>query len=45
MLEFTFPTQEARYLRLKVTPEKSIPQWHGARGEEAHVFIDEIIVE
>ena len=42
---FTFPTQEARYLRLKVTPEKSIPQWHGARGEEAHVFIDEIIVE
>lgn len=44
-LEFKFPKQLVRYLRLKATPEKSIPKWHGARGEEAHLFIDEIIVE
>lgn len=41
----TFPETSARYLRIRATTVDKIPQWHGARGEKAFLFADEIVVE
>lgn len=43
-LRFT-PTP-ARYVRLRMSPEKSIPDWHtAAKGRRGYIFVDEIVVE
>ena len=42
--EVTFPTTSARYLRVVARTVESIPAWHPAHGNRAHMFIDEITV-
>ena len=40
-----FKEVEADRIRILVNTTSSIPDWHGARTEKAHMFIDEVIVE
>ena len=40
-----FPETSARYLRVVARTVDPIPAWHGAVGQKAHMFVDEIIVE
>ena len=40
-----FDTTEARFVKVKALTEHSIPQWHGGRGNNGFLFVDEIIVE
>ena len=40
-----FPETLARYLRVVARTVDPIPAWHGAAGQKAHMFVDEIIVE
>lgn len=40
-----FPETSARYLRVVARTVDPIPAWHGAAGQKAHMFIDEIVVE
>ena len=40
-----FPDTSARYLRVVARTVDPIPAWHGAAGQKAHMFVDEIIVE
>ena len=39
------PETSARYLRVVARTVDPIPAWHGAAGQKAHMFVDEIIVE
>ena len=39
-----FSPVETRYVKLTLEPEKSIPEWHQAKGKKAFIFIDEISV-
>ncbi len=41
----TFAPSQARYVKVKALVEHSMPEWHGAKGHRAFLFIDEIIVE
>ena len=41
----TFTPVEARYVKVKVMAEHSIPEWHGAHGHVGFLFIDEVAVE
>lgn len=43
--EASFDRTSARYLRVVAKTVDPIPAWHGAAGEKAHMFVDEIIVE
>ena len=38
----TFDPVQARYVKITVKPEHSMPAWHGGKGSPAFVFIDEI---
>ena len=40
-----FPETSARDLRVVARTVDPIPAWHGAAGQKAHMFVDEIIVE
>lgn len=40
----TFDTVNARYIRVKVASEHSIPEWHGGKGKPGFLFVDEIMV-
>lgn len=40
-----FTPVKARYVRVKVASERSMPQWHGAKGSPAYVFADEFMVK
>ena len=40
-----FPATSARYLRIVAHTVNPIPEWHGARGEKAYMFVGEISVE
>ncbi|MGL4292585.1 MAG: beta-N-acetylhexosaminidase [Bacteroidales bacterium] len=40
-----FQDYNASELRVVAVPVNAIPQWHGARGEKAFIFVDEIIIE
>ena len=42
--ELSFAPLKARYVRLTVKPEYSIPDWHSGKGNPSFVFIDEISV-
>lgn len=35
---------EIKYLKIKATPIKSMPVWHGGKGQKGWVFIDEILM-
>lgn len=43
--EYTFDPVTARYVRLHVTTESSIPEWHAAAGRQGFFFIDEVGVD
>lgn len=43
--KLTFPTQTARYMKVMLKSEHSIPEWHGAKGKPGFLFVDEIVVE
>ena len=34
----------ARYIKVYVQPEHSLPEWHGGKGHPSFVFLDEITV-
>ena len=40
-----FAPVEARYVKVKALVERSIPEWHGAKGYAGFLFIDEVTVE
>ena len=40
--KLTFDPVQARYVKITVKPEHSMPAWHGGKGSPAFVFIDEI---
>ena len=40
----SFPQRQARYVRLTVKPEYSMPSWHPGKGNRSFVFVDEICV-
>lgn len=40
-----FKEVEADRIRILVNTTSSIPEWHGARTEKAHMFVDEVIIE
>ena len=42
---YDFAQTNARYVRVKLTPVASIPDWHYAPGKRTFVFVDEIIVK
>lgn len=39
-----FPQTSARYLKVTAKTVDAIPDWHGARGENGFLFVDEIVV-
>ena len=41
----SFPTTSARYVRLTVNPVQQMPQWHNAKGNNAFLFIDEVVID
>ena len=41
----TFEPQTARYLRVIMESEKSMPEWHSGKGRNAYMFVDEIVVK
>lgn len=43
-LTLTFATVKARYVKLIVKTEQSIPAWHAGKGNPAFVFVDEISI-
>ena len=43
--EFAFKTTKARYVKVKALVEHSMPEWHGAKGYAAFLFIDEIAID
>jgi hexosaminidase len=38
----TFSPVQARYVKVIVTSERSIPEWHGGKGNAGYLFVDEI---
>jgi hexosaminidase len=40
----TFDTVSAKYIKVYVQPEHSLPEWHGGKGHPSFVFLDEITV-
>ena len=40
-----FTTKAARFVRLRVVSEHSIPEWHGGKGHTGFLFVDEINVK
>ena len=42
--ELSFNPVKTRYVKLSLQPEKSMPEWHQAKGKAAFIFIDEISV-
>lgn len=43
--KLTFVPSAARYVKVKVVSERSIPAWHPGKGHPGFVFVDEICVE
>lgn len=40
--ELAFTPVKARYVKVIIEPEHSMPEWHGGKGNSAFVFVDEI---
>ena len=43
--EIPFTPTQARYVKVKALVEHSMPEWHGAKGYGAFLFIDEIAID
>lgn len=43
--EMNLPSQQARYVRVKINPLRSMPEWHGGSGYPALLFVDEIEID
>ena len=43
--ELAFTATQARYVKIKALTEHSMPEWHGAKGYAAFLFIDEIAID
>lgn len=41
----SFSKIQAKKLRVRAEPQKSLPKWHGGKGQKAFLFIDELIIE
>ena len=41
----TFTPQQARYVRIVVSPCAKIPEWHQGKGHPAFLFVDELCIE
>ena len=39
-----FDAVKARYVKVKALVEHSMPEWHGAKGYGAFLFVDEIVI-
>ncbi len=44
-VEATFPSVQARYIKLKAMQYGKLPAWHEGAGSDSHIFIDEIEVK
>ena len=40
----SFEPVSARFIKVKMASEKSMPEWHGGKGKPSFLFVDEIIV-
>ena len=38
----TFPADKAKYVKVKIGSEHKIPDWHGGKGNNGFLFVDEI---
>ena len=43
--ELKFAPTAARYVKVKVLVESSMPAWHGAAGKRAFIFVDEVRID
>ena len=43
--ELSFPQVNARYIKVRATSERNIPEWHAGKGKAAFLFVDEIMVK
>ncbi len=43
-IKFSFYPKEHRYLRLTIRNIKECPDWHPGAGDEAWIFVDEIVI-
>ena len=43
--KLSFEPVAAKYIKVKVLVEASMPKWHGAAGKRAFLFVDEVVVE
>jgi hexosaminidase len=41
----TFTPISTRYVKVKALVERSIPEWHGARGYAGFLFVDEVAID
>lgn len=44
-LNVSFPGQKARYIKLKAKNLGTCPSWHRGAGDDAWLFVDEVVVE
>ena len=42
--KLTFAPVTTQYVRVIASPEKSLPAWHGGKGKNAFLFVDEITI-
>ena len=40
----TFDPVKTQYIKVYVQPEHKLPNWHGGKGNQSFIFIDEITV-
>jgi predicted alpha-1,2-mannosidase len=43
-LQVQFPSRSARYVRFRAKNIGPIPEWHVGRGDKAHLFVSEVVV-
>lgn len=43
--QIDFTPTKARYIKVLVKSEHSIPAWHGGKGKPGFLFVDEICVK
>ena len=43
-IKCSFNKTTVSYIKLLVTPVKSLPAWHAGKGQKAWVFVDEVFV-
>lgn len=44
-LQVSFPAQKARFIKLKAHNLGTCPPWHRGAGDDAWLFVDEVVVE